>query len=34
MKLTDKNYSTQTVAALKEVQRAFNALKDEFYSAE
>lgn len=34
MKVTDKNYSTKTVAALKEAQKAFNALKEEFYSAE
>ena len=34
MKLTDENYSTNTVALLKKAQVAWNILSDEFYSAE
>ena len=34
LKVTDDNYSTRTVAALKKVQGAWKSLSDEFYSAE
>lgn len=34
LKVTDDNYSTRTVAALKKVQGEWKSLSDEFYSAE